>query len=102
MVHTFLEPGHSMMECDSMHSSIEKAKNYTSVYTVNDWLNIFKCARSSPHRSNAQPYEVAALSNAYLQNTGINTSGKKVNWLKIKALRYDKDYKNHLLYRYEL
>lgn len=47
-----------MMECDSMHSSIEKAKNYTSVYTVNDWLNIFKCARSSPHRSNAQPYEV--------------------------------------------
>lgn len=108
----FLESGHSMMECDSMHSSIEKAKKYTSVYTVNDWLNIFKYARSSRHRSNAQPYEVieleynefydlAALSNAYLQNTGINTSGEKVNWLKIKTLRYDKDYPNHLLYRYD-
>lgn len=68
------------------------------MYTVNTWLNIFKYACSSRHRSNAQPYEVieieyndfydlAALFSAYLQNTGINTCGEKVNWLKIKTLR---------------
>lgn len=107
-----LESGHSMMECDSMHSSIEKVKKYTSVYTVNDLLYIFNYARSSCHRSNAQPYEVieieyndfydlAALYSAYLQNTAINTYGEKVNWLKIKTLRYDKEYINHLLYRYD-
>lgn len=28
---TFLESGHSMMECNSMHSSIENTKKYTSV-----------------------------------------------------------------------
>jgi hypothetical protein len=26
---------------------------------------------------------------------------KKVSWLKIKTLRYDKDNTNHLLYRYD-
>jgi hypothetical protein len=94
----FLELGHSMMECDSMHSSIKKAKKYTRVYTVNVWLNIFKYARSSHHRSNAQPYEVieieynefydlAALSNAYLQNTSINTSGKKSQLVKNKNFK---------------
>jgi len=46
-------------------------------------------------------YDLAALSSAYLQNTGINTCGEKVNWLKIKTLRYDKEYPNHLLYRYD-
>lgn len=31
----------------------------------------------------------------------MNTSGDKVNWFKIKTLRYDKKYPNQLLYCYD-
>jgi len=35
-------------------------------------------------------YDLVELSNTCLQNTNVNTGGKKVNYLKIKTLRYDK------------
>ena len=41
----FLERGHSQMEVDSMHSAIESAKRNVAVYTMIDWLNIFRSAR---------------------------------------------------------
>lgn len=44
--HKFMEKGHSYMECDSMHSSIESAKRHVSVFSINDWINIFLTARS--------------------------------------------------------
>lgn len=36
----FLEPGHTQMECDSMHAAIEKASEHTQIYWPNDWINI--------------------------------------------------------------
>ena len=30
--HKFLEPGHTQMECDSMHSAMEYAKRKTNIY----------------------------------------------------------------------
>ncbi|CAG5053635.1 unnamed protein product [Parnassius apollo] len=44
--HKFLESGHSYMEADSMHSSIEYAKKHRVVYCLSDWINIYKDARS--------------------------------------------------------
>ena len=43
---TFLESGHLMMECDSMHSAIEKDKRNVAIYTLNDPRNIFKMSGS--------------------------------------------------------
>lgn len=37
-----MESGHSMMEVDSMHSSIENAKRNIPIYAVQDWLIFFK------------------------------------------------------------
>jgi len=53
--HKFLVPGHTMMECDSMHSSIEYARKHLALYTVNDWVNVIKSA----HRHH--PYEVEVM-----------------------------------------
>ncbi|CAG5055758.1 unnamed protein product [Parnassius apollo] len=41
----FLESGHTQMEADSMHSSIEFAKKNTSVFSMMEWISIFKRAR---------------------------------------------------------
>lgn len=110
--HNFLESGHSYMEVDSMHSAIETAKKYVAVYTMNDWINIFKTARSNRGRKkNAVPYEVQelryfdmidlkSLAKNIIQNKSVNETGDKVNWLKIKCLRYEKMNPNIILYKY--
>jgi len=41
----FLEQGHTYMECDSMHSSIEFAKRNTDVFCVSAWKSVFEVAR---------------------------------------------------------
>lgn len=42
-----MESVHSYMEVDSMHSTIEAAKKNVPVYTMYDWLNICRLARSN-------------------------------------------------------
>ena len=51
----FLESGHSEMEVDSMHASIERTKKFTPVYTALDWHTIFRSARR------INPYVVVPL-----------------------------------------
>ena len=61
----FLQRGHSQMEVDSMHSAIELAKRNVAVYTMIDWLNIFRSAR----RRN--PYTVVAYNSCHMQTSMI-------------------------------
>lgn len=107
----FLESGHSMMECDSMHSAIEKQKRNLSVYTMNDWINIFKMARSKRGKKRNEAYEVnelkftdfidlRRLSSDLLNNKSVNTEGERVNWLKIKCFKIEKVSPNLVKYRY--
>ena len=49
--HNFLESDNSYMEADSIHSAIENAKRNVPVYTMHDWLNIFRLARSNRGRN---------------------------------------------------
>ena len=43
--HKFLVQGHTMMECDSMHSAIVDAQKYLAIYSQNEWINVLKSAR---------------------------------------------------------
>lgn len=106
----FLESGHSYMEVDSMHSSIEKAKKHVPVYTIHDWITIFRMARTS--RSKKKPYQVKELtfkdfldlenlSKLIMKNKLKNTLGEKVNWLKCKCFKYSKSKPWILQYRYD-
>lgn len=46
----FLEPGHTMMECDNMHAVIERASEYAEIYIPEDWVNVVRLARKdSPY-----------------------------------------------------
>lgn len=106
----FLESGHSYMEVDSMHSSIEKAKKHVPVYTIHDWMTIFRMARTA--RSNKKPYnvkelkfkdffDIEKLSKLIMKNKLKNTLGDKVNWLKVKCFKYLKCKPWILHYRYD-
>ncbi|XP_063365176.1 uncharacterized protein LOC134653713 [Cydia amplana] len=103
----FLESGHSYMEADSMHSSIESSKKNKDVFSMTDWKNIFKNARSKgvynvgKKKVKKDPYNVKEfkynefydlkrLAEAILKNKSKDCNGNKVLWLKIKKMKYVK------------
>ncbi|CAG9822128.1 unnamed protein product [Phaedon cochleariae] len=110
--HNFLESGHSCMEIDSMHSAIENAKRNVPVYTMHDWLNIFRMARSNRGRNKRSPpynvhelkykdfLDLKKLASRTFKNRSIDESGNRVNWLKIKSMRYEKNLPQYVLFKY--
>lgn len=111
--HKFMEKGHSYMEVDSMHSAIESAKKHVSVYSMQDWLNIFHIARSNRLRNKmCKPYNIKQLKYSdfidfkklakdMIKNRYKDETGAKVNWLKIKRLRYEKAKPFQIQYSYD-
>lgn len=103
--HKFLTTGHTEMEVDSMHSTIEYAKRHVKIHIPDDWHNIFRMAR----RNN--PYHVIALQHAdFIDFKAINkelnftfkvdTLGKQVKWQRICYLQLRKEDRNRLYFKY--
>jgi hypothetical protein len=102
----FLESGHTQMECDAMHSAIEFAKSKTSIYVPSQWDTVLQMARrKDPYTVVPLKYydiwnfkEVAAQR---LQNTKIDTNGKRVNWFQMRWIRYRRDDPDTLQFKYD-
>jgi hypothetical protein len=56
--HKFFETGHSGMECDSIHSKIEKKSKYVLVYAPDGWEQIIRSCRKNP-----RPFVVCIMLN---------------------------------------
>ena len=104
--HKFLESGHTHMECDSMHSAIEFAKKKTAIYVPTQWDTVMHMAR----RKN--PYSVVPLKhgdiidfkqirNQKVKNVRTTVDGKKVNWRKIRWMRFEKESPNTCFIKYD-
>ena len=103
----FLESGHTQMECDSMHASIETAKKNVKVSIPDQWNTVIECARPK------QPYVIQGLqyrdvldfkhvAATSLRNTKTDVSGQRVNWLKVKWLRYIKREEDTIFFKYRM
>lgn len=111
--HKFLESGHTFMEVDSMHSAIERAKRCIPVYTMQDWLSIFRVARSKRLRNKTSaPYTIKEmtftdfvnlqdLSNTLIRNRTKDSSGQQVNWLLVKSFRFSKEKPGVIDFKYD-
>ena len=95
--HKFLESGHSQMECDSIHSTIETAKKKTSVFMPSQWNTVISLARRG------KPYHVVPLKymdvldfKDFVQkccpNLKTATSGNKVNWMNVCWIQTRRDF----------
>lgn len=102
----YLEPGHTEMECDSMHAAIEAAKKCTSVYVPSEWDSIVRLARKK------KPYTVVPLkyydilnfkevSSKIFPTTIVDTTGKRVQWLKLKWIQLRKHEPDCVFFKYE-
>ena len=91
----FLESGHTEMECDSMHSTIEHAKAGAAIYIPDYWDTPIHYAR----RRN--PYTVVPLrfDNFYnltefakeeCSSFKTDIEGSRVNWMKVKVVKVSK------------
>ena len=102
--HKFLVPGHTHMECDSMHAAIEYAHKNVSIYSIHDWHNVMKSARRSKPYNVQQLfhddfYDLKKLSEDILTNRTVNVDGETINWLNIRWIRYEKKSPTQLLYK---
>jgi predicted RNA binding protein with dsRBD fold (UPF0201 family) len=99
------------MEVNSMHSAIEYAQKHVLVVIMRDWMNIFKITRSNRNRNAdkyaCQEWKFDDLKNlkklpAYLiQNRIRDSMNRKVQWLKIKRMRYEKEKPNIIFFSYD-
>lgn len=91
---------------------IEKEKLFADVFSVIDWKGIMHRARSTRHNKNTRPYnvtellfsdmiDVKKLASQIMLNRSVCTDGSKVNWLKIKCLRFEKDLPGIVQIRYD-
>lgn len=103
----FLEPGHTHMECDSMHATIEAASQVATIYCPRDWLNVIKLSKK-----NSKPYEVKVMRledmldfKAWTKHVFVNkkeaNDSTKLNWGSVKWFRLVKDNPNMLYFKNE-
>lgn len=93
--HKFLVPGHTHMECDGVHSIIEKKKKKHPIPIDHprDWANLVRLCGSKKkfqviEMKRDDFFEFSALFKGLFQQRKINTDGEKVYWKDIKWLRY--------------
>ncbi|XP_030834203.1 uncharacterized protein LOC100888373 [Strongylocentrotus purpuratus] len=102
----FLESGHTQMEVDSVHSTIEQVKRKVQVHHPDQWPMVASMARPK------QPYHVKQLrfgeffdlkklAAEILHNTQRDVSGDKVQWTKMKHLRYEKSSPLTIKFKYD-
>lgn len=107
------------MEVDSLHASIENASRNVSVNSVSDWKNIFKLARKkrvqtfNDEKHCVEPYKVREfkydemldlkqLAQQLIKNREKDNLNEKVNWMKLKRLKYVKGEKSKIFFNYDL
>ena len=59
----FLEKGHTQMECDSVHSVIERHLRNQDIYVLAEYVALMKRARSKP-----SPYQVRYVDHNFFQD----------------------------------
>ena len=109
--HTFLETGHTHLECDSMHSAIEHAKKHVKVHSIDQWEGILTMARrKKPYKVTrlqySDFYNLKALVTATVSNKSTDTDGQSVSWQKVRSLCFksssDGSLSRSVAYRYNL
>lgn len=58
----FLEPGHTQMECDSVHSAIERKLKNREIHLPSDYIRVTKEARIHPF-----PYETVDVDHSFVK-----------------------------------
>ncbi len=100
----FFESGHSQMECDSIHASIEIAKTGAKIYVPSDWHNVIRFSgRTNPVTIvpliHSAFKDIKSFVNEQHVNVNVTTSGDKIQWLRVKWIQVNKR-SDEILFKY--
>lgn len=103
-----MESGHSYLECDSMHATIERKSKHKKIYTTREWALLMSTARIQPrpyqvHNMKFQDFfDLKDLVGKTVTNVSYTITNIKVNWIKIKWLRVEKCNPQIIKFKYYL
>lgn len=89
-----MESGHSMLECDSMHAAIERARTHVKVYDPEEYCLLMQLARKNPQPYMVKKwtydmfYNIRELTSKLMVNRTTNTERERVHWLLIKHFQF--------------
>lgn len=86
--HKYFETGHTEMECDSIHSKIERCAKFIPVYVPDGWSQVIRTARKNP-----APFIVRSMNvNDFFNFKAVASPGvRKVPFRSICRLQYKKN-----------
>lgn len=103
-----MESGHSYLEVDSMHATIERARKHINIYSPREYQVVMEMARKkrSPYKVENVSFkdikDLKSLGKKVLSNTKEDTDGNKISWLGIKWLRFQKELPHSVQFKYNL
>lgn len=104
----FMESGHSEMECDSVHSSIETRGNKVDIFTPEGWYATARTAKTKKpfykvvELNFDQFLNFKKVSSMVIKNRNKNEKGETANWLKMKWIQYRKADPTRIFYKDQL
>ncbi|XP_071480957.1 uncharacterized protein [Diadema antillarum] len=90
--HKFLISGHTQMECDAMHSCIERNKRGVTIHHPDQWIPVIQTARNRnryevTHMTKEDFLDLRQLTTPCVKYMKKDRAGNPVNWLKIRQIR---------------
>uniref|UniRef100_A0A6P7HEI9 Uncharacterized protein LOC114347702 n=1 Tax=Diabrotica virgifera virgifera TaxID=50390 RepID=A0A6P7HEI9_DIAVI len=104
--HKFLVSGHTHMECDVDHATIEKEKKRTTMKINHpyDWVQLIRsCRKTNPFTVHIMEtdnfFYFAALLKGPLVQKKVSESGERFLWKNIQWLHYDQEHDGLIQYK---
>lgn len=104
--HCYFEPGHSMMECDSVHAHIERCSKNINIFDPVGWYTVVRMSSKQSKYTVVEMgrediFSFKAVSSTLIKNRKVDTEGNNVNWLKISWQQYRKTDTNNIFFKYD-
>lgn len=104
----YMKSGHSYLEADAMHATIERAKKNKKIYTTREWALPIQMARSKPRpfivstNNYSDFYDFQNMASGTFWNRNIESTCEKMKWLKVKWMRFQKSTPFIVQFKYNL
>ncbi|KAK3932989.1 Penicillin-binding protein PbpB [Frankliniella fusca] len=105
ITHRFLEPGHTMMEVDSIHARIEKSTKGKEIFDFKQWIDAIENAKEELPKYKVIPFKKEFVKTykplVNMQNWETDLKGKKVAWSRVKEVQIIGSEGNLVRLKYE-
>jgi len=103
----FMESGHSYMEADSIHATIERYRRHRNLYVPSEYKCLIEMCRKKPFLYEVYQirfddiYDLQDLSTKIVASRKKNVMGESVKWIHLKWLRFLRG-ENSVGYKYDV